>query len=919
MSDNSNFDDMPLPDWLQGGSFEDDEKAKKPPPKQDETPEVLPDWLTADAAPSDEPLDAGDFTSSGAGYGEDGVWREEEELAEPELELPSLEDLTGGVGDTKAQGADYVPDWFLGLEEQNLEEAPDWVQSTSSVSIDDLTDTSAFEAEVPSFESLGMSSQPETTAAQDEEVPDWFASRDAVPDLDFDAAVEEEEEPDWFAGEVEAEPLPDLSMAEEDVLEDVFSDLDLDEEEDIFTFAESDEVEEADAFYTMGGVEDEVTPVEEKPVFQAPQADLSWLDEIERGSSPAIEEDVEEEEFALPELSEEAELAESEFDFLGEAEEGELDFATELDLEDLGFGDEAIEEEAEDVGVFDFGFDIDSKEMEDQLDTASDESLKVERGGTQKLIKDMQTSSLDIEQLLAFEAEQEGAPPPEERGLTALPHTSSLELASEDLFSGLDEDLFESLDPPVGGEGPSLSIAGEDDLDLFGVREQGTPEPRPETAAPQLQPDWIADLRPDVPVNIRAGNLEFEMEQTKIADMPEALRALRERSAALSALSQAEQTQQASPASGPLAGIVGGLGVTEIAEDLESDFQVGAALRVAESQRRQIEFLESALSVVRREAAARREGQVVIPEAVKVRTRARPKLDRIVVSLILLALLIAPFITDGLHLDAFEAPGSDRLLADQRAVHEAVDTLEAGDYVLISFDYGPTAARELNPLAEAVIRDIIKQGGIPLLTGISPLGVLNSRSVLNDLAQDETLLTALNRDDALQPREDYVALNYIPGEAVGIRSLTRSELAGTTLFEVDSEGEETGLNIGELHNEDVAFIVVIGETLDDARRWAEQLNDDDIQKYLLTTAAAEPLIQAYVDDDLAYQGYLAGYRDTYSYNIARNPEALTTDPDSDFDLPNSSLGRWYSLTMGILAVLGFMVLGLIVNLVRRRR
>jgi hypothetical protein len=401
--------------------------------------------------------------------------------------------------------------------------------------------------------------------------------------------------------------------------------------------------------------------------------------------------------------------------------------------------------------------------------------------------------------------------------------------------------------------------------------------------------------------------------------MPEALRALRERSAALSAISQTEQAEEASPSSGPLAGIVGGLGVTEIAEDLESEFQVGAALQVTDSQGRQIEFLESALSAVRREAEARREGEVVIPEAVKVRTRARPKLDRFVISLILLALLIAPFITDGLHLDTFKAPGESRLLSDQQAIHEAVDTLETGDYVLVSFDYGPTAARELNPLADAVIRDIIKQGGIPLLTGISPLGVLNARTVITDISEDETLLSALNRQAPLQAREDYFALNYIPGEAVGIRSLTRNEIAGESLFEFDQEGEETGLDIGELHDDDVAFVIVIGETLDDARRWAEQLDDDDIQKYLLTTASAEPLVQVYVDDDLAYQGYLAGYRDTYNYNLARNPEALTADPESDFDLPDSSLGRWYSLTTGILAVLGFMVLGLIVNLVRRRR
>jgi hypothetical protein len=456
--------------------------------------------------------------------------------------------------------------------------------------------------------------------------------------------------------------------------------------------------------------------------------------------------------------------------------------------------------------------------------------------------------------------------------------------------------------------------------DLLGAEDDQPPVDEGPITAEGVQPDWVADLRPDdMPVTIKAGNLEFEFEQARLSDMPAGLQALRDKAAALSALTEDEDT----PGSGPLAGIAGSLQSSTLVAEPEPDLQISTGVRITKDQQRQVSVLEAALELTRREQAAHRLGDVE-PEAepvpAKPRRRSRFKLDRFVVSLVLLVVLVGPFISDGLHFSFVEEPQDYAFNKEQETLAQGIENLQTGEFVLVSFDYGPTVANELNPLAEAVLRDVVKQGAVPIVTSVSPLGVLNSRHVIDNLRDDEILLRTLEREEPLQPREAYIELRYIAGDAVGVRALTRNEGLTGLLFERDVDGKKTGLEFDTLADAPVAMLIVIGETLDDVRRWAEQLKDlDQLDKYLLTTSAAEPLVQAYVDADgsLAYKGYLAGYRDTYLYNRTRNAEAVQEAENlDDYNLPETDLAQWYSVALGVLAAAALVILGFVIQSLR---
>ena len=435
-------------------------------------------------------------------------------------------------------------------------------------------------------------------------------------------------------------------------------------------------------------------------------------------------------------------------------------------------------------------------------------------------------------------------------------------------------------------------------------------------------------MRPsDLPVTMHAGGIAVDVEQRAVVDLPDQLQVFRETT--LRDLSEPPLAAPA-PESGPLAGIAGALAPLDLviprtvapvtgltitrdqqarADRLQRILDAAAGEDVIDDDLREPELFAS----MEEEAAAQEE----IEPRVRHRRARRFKLDRVLIALLLLVGLIAPFATDVLHFAADPPALSD----DRQAVADAVSALDAGEFVLVALEYGPTAAGELDPLTEAVLRDVLARRAIPLTTGTDIAGTLHAQAVIAPLVADAKLLEVRNKNEAtLQVGQDYYLLGFIPGDATGVRALRGTDedhsLVLPSPFVTDINGEASGLDLDATR--DVALIVVVGESSEDVRTWAEQMGGAGVPMVALVTAAIEPLAASYVNDD-GYLGYLAGYRDTRSYDAAQNAETRTpyTPPDDlGFDLPDLDAAQWNSTALGAAVVAGLIALGMLINLFR---
>ena len=608
---------------------------------------------------------------------------------------------------------------------------------------------------------------------------------------------------------------------------------------------------------------------------KASSDDPDWLDGI--GSSPSIDED----------------------DIFAAMQGGQTDNSDVEWLGDLG------EDDFEEIDSFD-DFDF----PDEPVTSAPPQVMSSKPTETTSINDDFQDVLSDILGDERVDAQNQVVVDDFERGV--LDQQAGTDIS--DLFEGVDDEFLEALSSaePLGAveEAPSS----------------------PESGGVFQGPDWLEDLRPDAKIRLGAGGLELEFDQRPLSTLDDDVRNLRETAIEYVQESSDQDSQdQEVIDSGTLAGVSGGLGVLDAPVPDEIALPMG--VNITEQQAQRIQMLDAALEVVREEMAVDIEDDMFgddeapkpkpKPKARRRRKTARAKIkpDRLLVAVIVLAAVIAPFFLDSLHIG--NDPDLDNISAQQGVVLAAMSSLQRGDRVLVAFEYGPTAAGELNPLAEAVLRDIFSQGAVPILISTNPLGAINGRYIIDELAMDDALLDAIEKDELL-PRQDYFTLRYISGGAVAIRALTQAETSTSLIFATDTNGEATNLDVGTLDAEDFALVYVIGESSEDIRNWAEQFDVEGLPKLALVTTALEPIANAYVDPDgdSGYMGYLAGYRDTYRYNELRNSATRATTTIQDSDLPDTALSQWHSLTIGSIIAGAIIAFGTIINLlrsIRRRR
>ncbi|MBC7812080.1 MAG: SH3 domain-containing protein, partial [Burkholderiales bacterium] len=292
------------------------------------------------------------------------------------------------------------------------------------------------------------------------------------------------------------------------------------------------------------------------------------------------------------------------------------------------------------------------------------------------------------------------------------------------------------------------------------------------------------------------------------------------------------------------------------------------------------------------EEGAREESRAekVVQETAPVARRRQRQVGRLVISLLLLLAVVAPFYFSQLRVGDLPpsrfAAGSDAQQAFSR-----IDSLQPREYVLVGIEYNPTAAGELDGMTDAILRHILLRRARPVLVSRSPIGLLHAGNILNTISNDPAFLAELGQPEGLTANRDYFVLRYLAGDVVGLRSFAR----GTSAIGLnDAFGNPSGITLNDLR--DFALTVVVAERPEDVRAWVEQVSPVMPAPLVMATSystapLAEPYVRAASDSGVGIEGLLVGYRDAYTY--AELIETLTasrrpTEPEPETLVPEPS-------------------------------
>lgn len=245
-----------------------------------------------------------------------------------------------------------------------------------------------------------------------------------------------------------------------------------------------------------------------------------------------------------------------------------------------------------------------------------------------------------------------------------------------------------------------------------------------------------------------------------------------------------------------------------------------------EAERRAAELFRQIAS----ERAPLSEGKIVV---VPRHSRLLGRLGRILLNLLVLVAALAPRFSGGVT----------RALIQPHAAPEALVAaawaLPAAQPVLISFDYGAVSQGELGPLV-ADLLDTLAEREVPLVVmSTTPAGLGLAQEALDTLSR--------GRDVGLAYGEDCLLLGYLPGEAVGLRTLS---VGLAEAFRADYVAQrplgEFPILSGGTDLAAIRDVFVLSDDGASARRWVEQVGTrSEARLHALVPARVEPLLQPY--------------------------------------------------------------------------
>ncbi len=225
----------------------------------------------------------------------------------------------------------------------------------------------------------------------------------------------------------------------------------------------------------------------------------------------------------------------------------------------------------------------------------------------------------------------------------------------------------------------------------------------------------------------------------------------------------------------------------------------------------------------------------IISEETQESTAAKPRrkarftyaFDRLLIAIVLLAAVLAPYLIGDLGL--FRPPAS--LPASGEALYTEIENLPVDQPVLVAFEYEPGSIGELNPGVEAVIAHLLRRGVPVAVTSTSPAGAGVAQEVLNEAATQADL----SPEDA---GKKYFVLPdvvpYIPGGASGLQQFA---------LQLPAHAIKAGYSKFNL-------IIVATASAESAQAWIEQVQPaTKVRLAAVASAAAEPMLYPYYQSE----------------------------------------------------------------------
>jgi len=779
---------------------------------------------------------------------------------------------------------DKLPPWLSDNSDDSDEmDLPDWLKDTDDESPKSSNrsgvtgELSWNQSDVPDF----MKDVDDSQSSAKDDVPDWLKGDDESdfsPTMSMSASDNDDDDvlPDWLTESSDKESglpewLDDATLGDSNPVN--IDDFELPEEEEWQGTSAFGSNVDTSTWGNFEGSSDTFTDDEEAEELLGSSAftDDSWISETE---TPSIEEDFADlfaespvNDFNPSDLPNTGMLLFAEDDFSNEMEEETFDLlGTPSDVDSLlGDGEdfdlfgELSDKPKDEFDLFGELSDEPETPIADAL--ANDEKFLEKFGADADIFAD----DVDIDMLLGEEAEDDPfrqfepnnvADEPVEDDLSWLNDISNVpfqDTRPEPLFTPETRAKL-TQNPPIPKPEPELDIenylASLDDVDVIPSMDLESADLDFETLFEDdeeaigikgLSPDapsWLTDLSAVSAGENSAAAILKAQKDRPAEELPDRLKALRERGFEVQSKPKAE------------ADVLSAIEPTSPVTMSESSASAIATVTLTAGQVQRAELLRTIV------------GNALEGEESKEKTRRQRQLpvERLFITVILLVAVLAPFFVNNLRIGS-PPPVQFIIGSHQDAFYRSIDSIPAGEHVLIATEYGAMSAGELDIATESVIRHVLSRGCTPVIISSDAVGLVRADNLMQDIATENNLI----------PNLDYVVARYLVTDVVGLRDF--SENIGRYLS-YDVDGNPTGLTINSLN--DFSRVIVISESADNLRLWGEQILPLMNQPFLVVSSySAAPLAEPYLNTRV--NGYLTGYSDAYTYQTMVNRALMGGD------------------------------------------